>query len=87
MPEVVEELQAARRLREDAARLREAKAQAEARQDAWVKAVEREARREWVNRMIWRFGWFRAIPETLQPIIIGLVISLPIVLAVVFYFQ
>lgn len=51
-----------------------------------AKERAREERREWVNRMVWRFGWFRALPETLQPILIGLAVAVPVVVALVMLF-
>lgn len=38
----------------------------------------------WVFRFFLGFGWYRALPEVVQPIVLGLVVSLPIVLVIVF---
>lgn len=37
----------------------------------------------WAFRFFLGFGWYRSLPEVAQPIVLGLAISLPIVLAIV----
>jgi hypothetical protein len=38
----------------------------------------------WFDRAILRFGWFKALPEVIQPIVIGLCGALPIVAVMIY---
>ncbi len=49
---------------------------AEARRQAWA----------WFNRVVIRFGWFRALPETARPIVVGLAVALPVIGMIVVFF-
>jgi hypothetical protein len=40
----------------------------------------------WFDRVILQFGWYQALPEMVQPMVIGLAIALPFVLVLAFYF-
>ena len=58
------------------------------REKARKERLEEENRRlaeqrEWRNRMLWRFGWYKALPETLQPIVLGLAVAAPVVAAII----
>jgi len=46
--------------------------------------ARRLAEARWGCRFFLGFGWYRALPEVAQPIVLGLAISLPIVLAIMF---
>ncbi len=73
--------EAAERLRRGTA---ERQAKAEADRKAWAEA-DRKARAEW-NRfvgVVFKFGWFRALPDVLQPIVLGLAVAAPIVAVIV----
>lgn len=72
---------------EDRVRLREAQREAEARQHYKERRGERIQRRQeriLRTREFWtrfegfyiRFGWFRALPEALQPIVVAIVIAM-----------
>lgn len=90
----VEETPQAREWRETEARLMAAQAERRAAQDRERLFLEAERSREewkriheWFDRVIWRFGWFRALPEPLQPILVGLIVAAPIVTAIVVAFR
>lgn len=68
---------AARQSKLDAEREAAQKRAAEARRQAW----------EWFKRVVIRFGWFRALPETAQPIVVGLGLALPVNGVIVVLFQ
>ena len=34
-----------------------------------------------------KFGWYKALPEVVQPMVVGLVISLPLVVVLVYLFK
>ena len=76
-------------------RERLAAAQVEADEDskqARIRAEEARVRRveaynrfsSWFDRAVLRFGWFKALPEVVQPIVIGLSVALPIVAVMVY---
>ncbi|SIO58458.1 hypothetical protein SAMN05444166_5686 [Singulisphaera sp. GP187] len=69
------------------------RAKLDAQRDAALEAaMERadEARRQawaWFSRVVIRFGWFRALPETAQPIVVGLAVALPATCVIVVLFR
>lgn len=69
--EARERQEAARLLREHLAK------QAEA-----ARKERAAARMEWFRRVVLRFGWFRALPEIAQPIVLGLAVAAPIVVLI-----
>jgi hypothetical protein len=42
---------------------------------------------EWFDRTIVKFGWYKALPEVVQPMVVGLLISLPLVIVLVYVFK
>jgi len=61
------------------------------RQEARVRAEEARARREevladfsaWFDRTILQFGWYKALPDVAQPIILGIMVALPLVVVMI----
>jgi hypothetical protein len=100
--EEIEE-QRMRRREEAQARLVEEKAQnvalqvqaAERRQEAQSRAEVARARRAksyeqcsaWFDKAILKFGWYKALPEVVQPMVIGLLISVPLVAVLILTFK
>ncbi|MBV8486773.1 MAG: hypothetical protein JO161_00705 [Planctomycetaceae bacterium] len=58
-------------------RPKEANARAEVARIYREEQIARFSR--WFDRAIIKFGWYKALPEVAQPIVLGLLISLPIV--------
>jgi hypothetical protein len=77
------ETPAERDWREAETRLREA--QLEKARRARLEDENRRCaeQREWRNRMLWRFGWYKALPETLQAIVLGFAVAAPVVAVIV----
>jgi hypothetical protein len=78
-----------RNLQDEAAERERRLARARALDEEWLARKEesdrlRDERREWTRRVIWRFGWFRSMPETLQPILIGMAVSIPILFLMIY---
>ncbi|AGA27642.1 hypothetical protein [Singulisphaera acidiphila] len=71
----------------------ERQAKLDAQRDAALELARKQAdetRRQawaWFNRVVIRFGWFRALPETAQPIVVGLAVALPVICVIVILFQ
>jgi ABC-type multidrug transport system fused ATPase/permease subunit len=80
--EAQERLQEQRQLQADlqaeaAKRRKEAEARAEI---ARIRREKQSARfSAWFDRAILKFGWYKALPEVVQPIVLGLLFSLPLV--------
>lgn len=61
------------------------------REEARRRAGEARARRDvafrrfsdWFDRAVLRFGWYEALPEVAQPIVIGLLVALPLVIVLI----
>lgn len=81
-------------MRQEAERERQAAFQAEtARRRAEAKQRAEEARErrteayarfsEWFDGAILRFGWFKALPEVAQPIVIGLLVAVPLAIVMI----
>ena len=101
-PEEIEE-ERTRRQEEAKARLeeerdRQAALRADAilrRQEAQVRADAARARRadafgrfsDWFDRAVLKFGWYRGLPEVVQPIVIGLLVALPLVVVMILVFR
>jgi hypothetical protein len=69
---------------EAAQRWNEAQDRAE---QAKVRRAEAYARfSEWFDEAILKFGWYKALPEVAQPIVIGLLVALPLVAVLIFVF-
>jgi hypothetical protein len=62
-------------------RRRESQARSEAARAIRAEALGRLS--EWFDRVILRFGWYKALPETAQPIAIGLMIAIPLVVLLI----
>jgi hypothetical protein len=41
----------------------------------------------WFDQTILKFGWYKTLPEVVQPIVIGLLVSVPLVLALILIFK
>jgi hypothetical protein len=41
----------------------------------------------WFDRMVLKFGWYKALPEVAQPIVIGLVVAVPLVAVLFLMFK
>jgi hypothetical protein len=84
---LLEERQERSRARQaDAARMRE-----EAASRAAISKARRTASYQhlsaWFDRTILKFGWYKALPEVVQPMVVGLFISLPIVCVLILIFR
>jgi hypothetical protein len=90
-------LQEEARIKQDQENQRYAVSQADTirrRQEAKERAEEARIRRAetfdrfsiWFDRAILKFGWFKALPEVAQPIVIGLLVALPLVLVAILIF-
>jgi hypothetical protein len=70
---------------EVARRRKEARERAEA---ARVRRAEAYARfAAWFDRAVLKFGWYKGLPEVAQPIVVGLLVALPIVVVMALIFQ
>ncbi|SIO11434.1 hypothetical protein SAMN05444166_2520 [Singulisphaera sp. GP187] len=70
---------------ENARRRRKAEALAEASRIRRAESLARFS--DWFDRVILKFGWYQALPETAQPIVVGLLIASPLVLVIVALFK
>ena len=41
----------------------------------------------WFDQAILKFGWYKALPEVVQPMVVGLLISVPFVLVLILIFK
>ena len=86
-PEQAAQAESQRRQQYDAAVAREkariAKIEEEYRISLEQSAERRRQAREWFVRVVVRFGWFRALPEVAQPIVVGLAVAVPVIGVVV----
>ncbi len=41
----------------------------------------------WFDRTVLKFGWYKALPEVAQPIVVGLLVALPLVVTLVLIFK
>jgi hypothetical protein len=84
-------------LRQEAERERQAALQAEAARrqvEAQERAEAARVRRaeaysgfcDWFDEAILKFGWYKALPEVAQPIVIGLLVALPLVIVTILVF-
>jgi hypothetical protein len=69
----------------NARRQKEAEARAEAAKAERERAYAKFS--EWFDVSIVKFGWYKALPEVAQPMVIGLLISLPFVALLIFLFK
>ena len=42
---------------------------------------------EWFDRTVLKFGWYKGLPEVIQPIVVGLLVALPLVLTLILIFR
>jgi hypothetical protein len=53
-----------------------------------VRRAEASARfSDWFDRAVMKFGWYKALPEVAQPIVIGLLVALPLVIMMILFFR
>jgi hypothetical protein len=82
----VEEVDEERIRRQDEAQVRlEEEVRAEVSRTRRAEAFGRFS--SWFDRFILNFGWYRALPEVVQPIVIGLSVALPIVAVLIYFFR
>jgi hypothetical protein len=70
---------------ERARRRQEAQKRAEAARTRRAEAYERFS--AWFDQAILKFGWYKTLPEVAQPMVIGLLISVPFVLVLILMFK
>ena len=66
-------------------RRQDAKAQADAAKMRRAQAVARCS--DWFDSVILKFGWYKALPEVIQPIVVGIGVALPFVVVLILIFK